>query len=54
MIVNRLDVKHGIVTVTPEQPDDLWSIRRVVTKGDLVAGETSRVYKDVGEYSRPD
>lgn len=54
MIVNRLDLRHDLVTVTPEQPDDLWTLRRVVTKGDLVAGETSRVYKDLGEYSRPD
>ena len=54
LIVNRLDVRHGLVTVTPEQPDDLWSLRRVINKQDLVAGETSRVYKDLGEYSRPD
>lgn len=54
MIVNRLDTRHGIVTVTPEQPDDLWTLRRVVNKGDLVAGETSRVYKDTSEYARPD
>src|SRR5580700_6738180 len=54
MIVNRLDTKHDLVTLTPEQPDDLWTLRRIITKGDLVAGETSRVYKDLGEYSRPD
>ncbi|HYB04312.1 MAG TPA: mRNA surveillance protein Pelota, partial [Nitrososphaerales archaeon] len=54
MIVNRLDLRHDLVTVTPEVPDDLWTLRRVITKGDLVAGETSRVYKDLGEYSRPD
>jgi protein pelota len=54
MIVNRMDLRHDLVTVTPEQPDDLWTIRRIVAKGDLVAGETSRVYKDLGEYSRPD
>ncbi len=54
MIVNRLDLVHDLVTVTPEVPDDLWTLRRIITKGDLVAGETSRVYKDLGEYSRPD
>ena len=54
MIVYRLDVRHGLVTITPEQPDDLWTLRRVVSKGDFVAGETTRVYKDTGEYSRPD
>lgn len=54
MIINRLDARHGLVTVTPEQPDDLWSLRRVMSRGDLVAGETSRVYKDTSEYARPD
>jgi protein pelota len=54
VIVNRLDLVHDLVTVTPEVPDDLWTLRRIITKGDLVAGETSRVYKDLGEYSRPD
>ncbi|MGI0090749.1 MAG: pelota family protein [Nitrososphaerales archaeon] len=54
LIVNRLDARHGLVTVTPEQPDDLWTLRRVISKRDLVAGETSRVYKDTAEYSRPD
>jgi protein pelota len=54
LIVNRLDLRHDLITLTPETPDDLWTLRRVITKGDLVAGETSRVYKDLGEYSRPD
>jgi protein pelota len=54
LIINRLELRHDLVTITPEQPDDLWTLRRVITKGDLVAGETSRVYKDLGEYSRPD
>jgi protein pelota len=54
LIVNRLDIRHDLVTLTPEQPDDLWTLRRIISKGDLVAGETSRVYKDLGEYSRPD
>jgi protein pelota len=54
LIVNRLDVRHNLCTLTPEQPEDLWTLRRIISKRDLVAGETSRVYKDLGEYSRPD
>ncbi len=54
LIVNRLDTRHGLVTVTPEQPDDLWTLRRVISKSDLVASDTTRVYKDTKEYSRPD
>ncbi|MHB8568520.1 MAG: pelota family protein [Nitrososphaerales archaeon] len=54
MILNRVDERHGLVTVTPEQSDDLWALRRVISKGDYVAGETSRVYKETAEYARPD
>ena len=54
MIIHRIDARHGLLTVTPEQPDDLWVLRRVITKGDLVAAETSRVYKETAEYARPD
>ena len=54
MIVNRVDTRHDLVTVTPESPDDLWILRRVICKSDLVAGETSRVFKETAEYARPD
>lgn len=54
MIINRLDLKHGFATLTPEQPDDLWTLRRVIAPMDLVAGETSRVFKETSEYARPD
>ena len=49
-----MEERHGLVTVTPEQPDDLWALRRVISKGDYVAGETSRVFKETAEYARPD
>lgn len=54
MIIHRLDARHDLVTVTPETPDDLWTLRRVVSKGDLVASESSRVLKETAEYARPD
>ncbi len=54
MIVNRVDTRHDLVTVTPESPDDLWTLRRVISRGDLVAGETSRVFKETAEYARPE
>lgn len=54
MILNRVEERHGLVTITPEQPDDLWALRRVISKGDFVAGETSRVFKETAEYARPD
>ena len=54
MIVHRIDTRHDFVTVTPETPDDLWSLRRIISKGDLVASESSRVIKETSEYARPD
>ncbi len=54
MIVNRIDTRHDLATLTPEQPDDLWTLRRIIAKDDLVAGESSRVLKETSEYARPD
>ncbi|MHB1907286.1 MAG: pelota family protein [Nitrososphaerales archaeon] len=54
MIIHRLDTRHDLATLTPETPDDLWTIRRVISKGDLVASESSRVLKETSEYARPD
>jgi protein pelota len=54
LIIRRLDTRHDLVTVTPETSDDLWILRRIVAKGDLVASESSRVLKETAEYARPD
>jgi protein pelota len=54
LIVLRIDTHHNFIIVTPEKPDDLWALRRVISKGDLVASESSRVYKETAEYARPD
>jgi protein pelota len=54
MIVHRVDTRHDLATLTPEQPDDLWTLRRIISKDDLVAGESSRVIKETSEYARPD
>lgn len=40
--------------VIPEDADDLFTIRRVIEKDDHVISVTSRVIKQVNEYSRPD
>jgi len=54
MIIHRLVPKAGLVVLTPENAEDLWVLRRVISPGDLVSGETSRVIKEIGEYVRPD
>jgi protein pelota len=38
----------------PQDADDLFSIRRVLSREDLVAASTTRVVKQEKEYSRPD
>jgi protein pelota len=54
LIIHRIDTRHDLATLTPEQPDDLWTLRRIISKDDLVAGESSRVIKETSEYARPD
>lgn len=54
MIVTELNPKHGFCSLTIESADDLWTLRRLISKGDLVVARSSRVVKREDEYSRPD
>ena len=54
MIVTSFDPKHGQCSLTVESADDLWSLRRLIRRGDVVVTRTSRVLKREDEYSRPD
>ena len=54
MIIHRLVPKTGLAVLTPENAEDLWVLRRLISPGDLVSGETSRVIRETGEYTRPD
>lgn len=54
MIIHSLIPKSGLVVVTPEDVNDLWRLRRLISVGDIVAGETTRVVKGQGFYTRPD
>jgi protein pelota len=40
--------------VVPKDADDLFTLRRIIQKGDYVVGDTTRVIKRVKEYGRPD
>jgi protein pelota len=53
MIIHRFAKRAGLATITPEDEDDLWCLRRIIHEDDLVSSETSRVIKDKGEFSRP-
>ena len=54
MIVSEFIPKQGICRLTPESPDDLWTLRRLLTVGDTVVTRSSRVSKREGDYARPD
>jgi protein pelota len=54
LIVTEFNPKHGRCSLTIESSDDLWSLRRLISKGDVLVTRSSRVVKREDEYSRPD
>jgi protein pelota len=54
MRIHRLQRKPGLASITPESPEDLWTLRRIISLGDILTGETSRAVKETKEYARPD
>lgn len=55
MIVKEVKGSAGkAYFLVPQDADDLFSIRRVLSSDDLVAANTTRVVKQEKEYSRPD
>ena len=52
MISTTLD--ETAISFIAEESDDLLIIRRLIKKGDIIVGETTRVIKQEKEYSRPD
>ena len=54
MIINELSAKHGHCSLTIESAEDLWTLRRLIDKGDVLVTRSSRVVKKEDEYSRPD
>ena len=54
MIVSGLNAKHGTCSLMIESADDLWILRRLIAKGDVVVTRSSRIQKRDEEYARPD
>ena len=52
MIVKRKD--ESALSVIAEDADDLLALRRVIKRGDMITGSTTRVLKRDRDYSRPD
>jgi protein pelota len=54
MIVTEFNPTHGRCSVTIESAEDLWTLRRLISKGDVLVTRSSRVVKREDEFSRPD
>jgi protein pelota len=54
LIVSQLIPKQGTCSLIVEAPDDLWTLRRLISPGDTIVTKSSRVQKIEDEYSRPD
>lgn len=54
MKVNEFNPKHGHCSLTIESAEDLWTLRRLIAKGDILVTRSSRVVKREEEYARPD
>lgn len=52
MITKKID--DNAVALIPEESDDLFTLRRIISKGDRVVGDTSRAVKQEKDFSRPD
>jgi len=54
LIVNEFNPKHGTCSLTIESAEDLWTLRRLIAKADVLVTRSSRVVKKEDEFSRPD
>jgi len=54
LIVTQFNPKHGSCSLTIESAEDLWTLRRLIARGDVLVTRSSRVVKREDEYSRPD
>jgi protein pelota len=51
LITKKID--DNAVALIPEESDDLFTLRRIIDKGDRVVGDTSRAIKQEKDFSRP-
>ncbi len=54
MIVTEFRPKQGHCSLAIETSEDLWTLRRLIRRGDVVVAHSSRVVKREEEFARPD
>ena len=47
-------IDQNSVVLTPQNPDDILGLRRVIRSGDTISGQTTWVLKQERQYARPD
>jgi len=52
LITKQID--ENSVALIPEESDDLFTLRRIIQKGDRLVGDTTRAIKQEKEFARPD
>ncbi len=52
MITKPID--ENSIALIPEESDDLFTLRRIIKKGDKLTGDTTRAIKQEKDFSRPD
>ena len=52
MITKTID--ENSVSLIPEEPDDLFVLRRIIKKDDKIIGDTTRAIRQEKEFARPD
>src|SRR6185437_11597556 len=54
MKTNKIKDSENRFKITPEEPDDLFNLRRTIEIGDNIIADTTRVIKQDKEFARPD
>ena len=54
MIVKPSGTSNTAFFIIPEDSDDLFTLRRLIEKGERVIADSTRLVKQVKEYGRPD
>jgi protein pelota len=52
MIIKTID--ENSVSLIAEEPDDLFTLRRIIKKGDRLTGDTTRAIRQEKDFARPD
>jgi len=54
MKTTKIKDSENRIAITPEEPDDLFNLRRIIEIGDNIIADTTRVIKIDKEFARPD